>query len=89
VRWDAPLDPEVQRGTCAAPTRQRAKHAQDRWFTGPNADGNELNPARIDEQLEAGTHTKTIASKVAAWSGRDRHEVYARVVERHDAHRLR
>lgn len=49
--------------------------------------GDEQVDARIDEELEAGTHTRTIASKVAAWSGRNRREVYARVLERRDARR--
>lgn len=43
--------------------------------------------ARIDQELDAGVHTRTIASKVAAWSGRDRRAVYARVVERRDLRR--
>ena len=37
---------------------------------------------RIDELIRDGTHTRTIASIVAAWSGRDRRQVYARVIER-------
>ena len=38
--------------------------------------------ARIDEELGKGVHTRTVASVVAAWSGRPRRDVYARVVER-------
>lgn len=38
--------------------------------------------ARIDEELAAGGHAKTVAEKVAAWSGRPKREVYARVLER-------
>jgi 16S rRNA (cytidine1402-2'-O)-methyltransferase len=38
--------------------------------------------ARIDEHLAGGLHTRTVAERVAAWSGRDRRQVYARVVER-------
>jgi 16S rRNA (cytidine1402-2'-O)-methyltransferase len=35
---------------------------------------------RIDRELAAGTHSKTIAERLAAWSGRPRREVYERVV---------
>ncbi len=42
---------------------------------------------RIDEELSANTHTRTVASKVAAWSGRNRRDVYARVVDRLEARR--
>lgn len=37
---------------------------------------------RIDESLAAGQHAKTIADRLAAWSGRPRREVYERVVTR-------
>ena len=38
--------------------------------------------ARIDRELDAGTHGKTVADVVAAWSGRPRREIYERVVRR-------
>ena len=38
--------------------------------------------ARIDEGLARGEHARTIADRVAAWSGRPRREVYERVVGR-------
>ncbi len=38
--------------------------------------------ARIDAALERGEHAKTIASQLAAWSGRARRDVYERVVGR-------
>ena len=38
--------------------------------------------ARIDEELARGTHTRTVAERVAAWSGRPKRDVYARVLER-------
>jgi 16S rRNA (cytidine1402-2'-O)-methyltransferase len=38
--------------------------------------------ARIDRELAAGTHSKTIAERVAAWSGRPKREIYERVVNR-------
>ncbi len=37
---------------------------------------------RIDRELDAGTHAKTIAERLAAWSGRPKREVYERVVQR-------
>lgn len=38
--------------------------------------------ARIDRELAAGIHSKTIAERVAAWSGRPKREIYERVVIR-------
>jgi 16S rRNA (cytidine1402-2'-O)-methyltransferase len=38
--------------------------------------------ARIDEGLARGDHARTIADRVAAWSGRPRREVYERVIGR-------
>jgi 16S rRNA (cytidine1402-2'-O)-methyltransferase len=38
--------------------------------------------ARIDKELAAGTHSKTIAERLAAWSGRPKRELYERVVTR-------
>lgn len=38
--------------------------------------------ARIDEELAAGTHSKTIAERLAAWSGRPKRDVYERVIVR-------
>jgi 16S rRNA C1402 (ribose-2'-O) methylase RsmI len=40
---------------------------------------------RIDEALASGQHAKTIADRLAAWSGRPRREVYERVVTRKSA----
>lgn len=37
---------------------------------------------RIDEALASGQHAKTIADRLAAWSGRPKREVYERVVTR-------
>jgi 16S rRNA (cytidine1402-2'-O)-methyltransferase len=37
---------------------------------------------RIDEELAAGGHVKTIAARLAAWSGRPRRDVYERIVQR-------
>jgi len=38
--------------------------------------------ARIDEELARGTHAKTIAERLAAWSGRPKRDVYERVIGR-------
>jgi 16S rRNA (cytidine1402-2'-O)-methyltransferase len=38
--------------------------------------------ARIDESLAHGEHARTIADKLAAWSGRPKRMVYERVVTR-------
>lgn len=43
--------------------------------------------ARIDRELDAGAHAKTVADVIAAWSGRPRREVYERVVRRKSARR--
>ncbi len=37
---------------------------------------------RIDDELAAGAHAKTIAERVAAWSGRPKRDIYERVVRR-------
>ncbi len=37
---------------------------------------------RIDEELAAGLHAKTVAARVAAWAGRPKKDVYARVIAR-------
>ena len=38
--------------------------------------------ARIDAELAAGTHAKSAAERIAAWSGRPKREIYERVVRR-------
>jgi 16S rRNA (cytidine1402-2'-O)-methyltransferase len=38
--------------------------------------------ARIDEGLARGEHARTIAERLAAWSGRPKREVYERVIDR-------
>lgn len=38
--------------------------------------------ARIDAELARGLHAKTVAERIAAWSGRPKREVYERVVAR-------
>jgi 16S rRNA (cytidine1402-2'-O)-methyltransferase len=49
-----------------------------------DAPGDEQIDQRIDEQLAQGGHTRTVAERVAAWSGRPKREIYARVLERKD-----
>lgn len=43
--------------------------------------------ARIDAELDAGVHAKTVAEKLAAWSGRPKREIYERVTDRKNARR--
>jgi 16S rRNA (cytidine1402-2'-O)-methyltransferase len=38
--------------------------------------------ARIDEALSRGDHARTVAERLAAWSGRPRRQIYERVVQR-------
>lgn len=38
--------------------------------------------ARIDEELAKGAHAKTVAERLAAWSGRSKRDVYERVISR-------
>ncbi len=38
--------------------------------------------ARIDEALSRGEHARTISERLAAWCGRPKREIYARVLER-------
>jgi 16S rRNA (cytidine1402-2'-O)-methyltransferase len=43
--------------------------------------------ARIDRELDGGTHAKTVADVIAAWAGRPRREIYERVVRRKSSRR--
>ena len=43
--------------------------------------------ARIDRELDEGTHAKAVADVVAAWSGRPRREIYERVVRKKSSRR--
>lgn len=42
---------------------------------------------RIDAELEAGAHAKTLAERLAAWSGRPKRDVYERIVRRKQSRR--
>jgi 16S rRNA (cytidine1402-2'-O)-methyltransferase len=52
----------------------------------PESRADEINDAaideRIDRELASGLHSKTIAERLAAWSGRPKREIYERVIER-------
>ena len=86
---------EVVRGTLSALAKDR-----DAWRGevaivlggwSPDLRGETIDDAaidaRIDRELEAGTHARTVADVVAAWSGRPRRETYERVVRRKAARR--
>jgi 16S rRNA (cytidine1402-2'-O)-methyltransferase len=44
--------------------------------------GDDEVDARIDQGLARGEHARTVADRVAAWSGRSRRDVYERVISR-------
>lgn len=52
----------------------------------PESRGDEIDDAaideRIDKELASGLHSKTIAERLAAWSGRPKREIYERVISR-------
>lgn len=86
---------EVVRGTLAALAKDR-----DAWrgeiaivlgAWAPETRGDQIDDAsidaRIDRELEGGTHAKTVADVIAAWSGRPRREIYERVVRRKSTRR--
>ena len=89
------LHEEVVRGTLASLAKDRDSWRGEiaivlgRWA--PEARGEQIDEAaideRIDRELDAGAHAKTVADVVAAWSGRPRREVYERVVRRKSARR--
>jgi 16S rRNA (cytidine1402-2'-O)-methyltransferase len=86
---------EVMRGTLASLAKER-----DAWRGeiaivlggwSPDMRSEEIDDdaidARIDRELEGGTHAKTVADVVAAWSGRPRRVIYERVVRRKSSRR--
>jgi 16S rRNA (cytidine1402-2'-O)-methyltransferase len=80
----------------SATLRELAELAVDREWIGeiaivlgshdPDARGGLVDDAaldaRIDDELGKGLHAKTIAERLAAWSGRPKRDVYERVVAR-------
>jgi 16S rRNA (cytidine1402-2'-O)-methyltransferase len=84
------LHEEYVRGTCAELARdEREWLGEIALVLGAHAPesreatvGDEALDARIDEALGRGEHARTIADKLAAWSGRPKRAVYERVVTR-------
>jgi 16S rRNA (cytidine1402-2'-O)-methyltransferase len=81
---------ELTRGTCAELARdEREWLGEIVLVLGPHApaerearvDDDALD-ARIDEALAQGLHARTVADRLAAWSGRPKRSVYERVVAR-------
>ena len=81
---------EIVRGTCAGlASDSREWMGEVALVLGPHApedrearvDDAALD-ARIDEGLARGDHVRTVAERLAAWSGRPKREVYERVVAR-------
>jgi 16S rRNA (cytidine1402-2'-O)-methyltransferase len=81
---------ELVRGTCAALSAdEREWMGEIVVVLGPHAPDDrtaQIDDAaldgRIDEGLARGEHVRTIADRLAAWSGRSRRDVYERVVAR-------
>lgn len=80
---------EIVRGTLralATPREWRGEIAIVLGAWSPDARAEEVDDAaidaRIDHELDAGGHAKSIADAIAAWSGRPRREIYERVVRR-------
>jgi 16S rRNA (cytidine1402-2'-O)-methyltransferase len=81
---------EVVRGTLAVVAKDRETWRGEiaivlgSWA--PETRGDQIDDAaidaRIDRELEGGTHAKTVADVIAAWSGRPRRDIYERVVRR-------
>jgi 16S rRNA (cytidine1402-2'-O)-methyltransferase len=86
---------EVLRGTLATVAKDRdAWRGEIAIVLGsfePETRGAQIDDAaidaRIDRELEGGTHAKTVADVIAAWSGRPRREIYERVVRRKSSRR--
>jgi 16S rRNA (cytidine1402-2'-O)-methyltransferase len=81
---------ELARGTCASlAAQERGWIGEVAIVLGPHEPATRAErvddaalDARIDEALRRGEHARVIAEKLAAWCGRPRREVYARVIER-------
>jgi len=81
------LHEEILRGTVAelaAPEREwlgEITVVLGRWENRRELSEEEIDQ-KIDEELATGAHTRKVAEKVAAWSGKPRREIYARVLDR-------
>lgn len=80
---------EIVRGTLqslAEPREWRGEIAIVLGAWEPESRADEISDAaideRIDRELAAGLHSKTIAERLAAWSGRPKRDIYERVVAR-------
>ena len=81
---------ELVRGTCASLAQgQREWIGEVVLVLGPHEPGareatvdDAAVDARIDEALGRGDHARTVAERLAAWSGRPRREIYERVIMR-------
>ena len=86
---------EVLRGTLATLAQDRDEWRGEiaivlgSWAPESRAEEvtDEAIDARIDLELGAGIHAKTVADVVAAWSGRPRRQIYERVVRRKSSRR--
>jgi 16S rRNA (cytidine1402-2'-O)-methyltransferase len=84
------LHEELVRGTCASLAREAREWLGEIVIVlGPHdpaareaAIDDAAIDARIDESLARGEHARTVAQRLAAWSGRPRREIYERVVTR-------
>ncbi|MFO0737894.1 MAG: 16S rRNA (cytidine(1402)-2'-O)-methyltransferase [Labilithrix sp.] len=82
------LHEEIVRGTLSTlePREWRGEIAIVLGSWEPEARADEISNAaideRIDKELASGLHSKTIAERLAAWSGRPKREIYERVVAR-------
>ncbi|MBX3232719.1 MAG: 16S rRNA (cytidine(1402)-2'-O)-methyltransferase [Labilithrix sp.] len=85
---------EIVRGALtelAAPREWRGEIAIVLGAWQPEAREDEVTEAaidaRIDKELANGLHSKTIAERIAAWSGRPKREIYERVIARKNLRR--
>jgi 16S rRNA (cytidine1402-2'-O)-methyltransferase len=79
---------EFVRGTVASVASEPREWLREATLVlGPDADaaaGAKLTDEQVDERIDAelagGQTAKTVAQRVAAWSGRSRREIYERVL---------
>jgi 16S rRNA (cytidine1402-2'-O)-methyltransferase len=89
------LHEELVRGTCAELARDerewRGEIAVVLGAHAPDARAERVDDAalkaRIVEELARGAHARTVAAKLAAWSGRPKREIYERVLEEKERRR--